>query len=652
MRFTIGGKRALSAALAMAPLLGCRQEPVSTQQYVEAMAPGWNLGNTFEAAGNESSWGNPATTREMIRLLKASGYNSIRIPVFWGKKHLDWTGSEWAMGDAPDYAISPGLMARVKQVVDWSLEEGLYVMLNMHHDCCLDPDEDWISAAMSDETHDEIIGKYKKIWTQIAAAFKDYSSKLSFESINEPQFGGWSPATPQKRRWLDDIQTAFYETVRGSGGKNRLRPLSMTTYTGSTDQADVDALWDTMSKFGDDRNLIAQAHYYGQYHLSSNNGGMISFEQCLPGGTGENVGRNTRMVIDRLYNKFVKNGIPVVIGEMGLFCYINVLGQEMNAGEARKFFEDFCYYAASKGILCMVWDHGGGSGFSGNMNRPAHPPFWNDPYIPAVMSAAVKGIRSSSTAAYYPFPDRDYAVAAGEIYLKRGSETPDVTQRLNLNGNTLVDIRVKSGDEWKTLGLGTDYTVDEAAGTITFRGVYLGQFKTGRYGVKNTLTLRFSAGLDWTIDIIYHDTPGMTGFSGERFSARISTRFRGSRLATLRAEYRDNPNPSNKWPGNPPWTRFKQFNSSYRPGYATGTISLNKDLFDSMDPDRDVNLTFYFWSGEKIDYTVRRSGDGIVEGFPVSAETGGGAGEEEGDGGAEPGDVPAPPGGNADTPGS
>jgi len=94
------------------------------QAYVEAMQPGINLGNTLDAIPTETSWGSPLITQEMIQGYATQGFKSIRIPVSWDSH----------MGGAPDYTIDPVWMDRVQQIVDWSLDAGLYVMLNLHHD--------------------------------------------------------------------------------------------------------------------------------------------------------------------------------------------------------------------------------------------------------------------------------------------------------------------------------------------------------------------------------------------------------------------------------------------------------------------------------------------------------------------------------------
>lgn len=60
--------------------------------FTKNMKLGWNLGNTFDATGSgyangsitmESSWVGIKTTKKMIDGIKASGFNTVRVPVSW-----------------------------------------------------------------------------------------------------------------------------------------------------------------------------------------------------------------------------------------------------------------------------------------------------------------------------------------------------------------------------------------------------------------------------------------------------------------------------------------------------------------------------------------------------------------------------------------
>jgi endoglucanase len=46
---------------------------------------GWNIGNTLEATGGETAWGNPKVTKALIDAVKANGFNAIRIPCSWNQ---------------------------------------------------------------------------------------------------------------------------------------------------------------------------------------------------------------------------------------------------------------------------------------------------------------------------------------------------------------------------------------------------------------------------------------------------------------------------------------------------------------------------------------------------------------------------------------
>src|SRR5579884_3516253 len=101
---------------------------LTPQQMVQAMMPGWNLGNTFDAQPNETSWGNPEPTQAMIQAVHAAGFNTMRIPVTW-TDHI---------GSAPAYTIDSAWMAKVQQVATWADQAGMYAIVNTHHDADLE----------------------------------------------------------------------------------------------------------------------------------------------------------------------------------------------------------------------------------------------------------------------------------------------------------------------------------------------------------------------------------------------------------------------------------------------------------------------------------------------------------------------------------
>ncbi len=102
---------------------------ISAKELVAEMTAGWNLGNTLEATSasglaSETSWGNPKVTKEQIDAVCEKGFDSIRIPITWGNH----------VGEAPDYTIDPEWMDRVEEVINYALDDGMYVLIDSHHE--------------------------------------------------------------------------------------------------------------------------------------------------------------------------------------------------------------------------------------------------------------------------------------------------------------------------------------------------------------------------------------------------------------------------------------------------------------------------------------------------------------------------------------
>lgn len=102
--------------------------PTALQPEIIGVAPasislqrGINSGNMLEAP-NEGDWG-LAVQEEYFDLIKAAGFDFIRLPVRWNAH---------AALDYP-YTIDPAFFARVDQVVGWALARDLTIIVNLHH---------------------------------------------------------------------------------------------------------------------------------------------------------------------------------------------------------------------------------------------------------------------------------------------------------------------------------------------------------------------------------------------------------------------------------------------------------------------------------------------------------------------------------------
>lgn len=302
-------------------------------KFVEDMGAGWNLGNAFDAASDnnlpnemdfETTWCGAKTTKELIKLVAASGYKTIRIPVSW-HNHVD-----------KSFKISEKWLSRVKEVVDWSLDEGLYVIINIHHDVM---EGYYYPSSIYYKTSEKYI---KKIWTQLSETFKDYDEKLVFETINEPRLNGtdfawwyniWNPEKEviDALECINKLNQLAVDTIRSCGGNNKNRYIMVPGY--DTDGGDKGALskYFKMPMDSVKNRLILAAHIYS----------------IAP--------KEYTKTLDGLYDNFVAKGIPVSVTEYGLNS--DGYNYKKNGDIAVKRMGDTAAYARSLGISLVVWDN-------------------------------------------------------------------------------------------------------------------------------------------------------------------------------------------------------------------------------------------------------------------------------------------------------
>lgn len=308
-------------------------------EVVADMTAGWNIGNTLDATGmtapaqssNETAWGNPMVTPQLIQAVGAAGFNTIRIPVSWGQYT---TGS--------DYRIPDWWMTRVKQVVDYCIDNGMYVILNTHHDT------NYYSPTNARKYESE---KYfKSVWTQVANKFKDYDSHLIFETMNEPRLVGtsdewwfprWSPSNAVKEAisCINDYNQVALDAIRATGGNNATRCVMVPGYCASIDGCMVDGFKlprDTASG-----RLILSVHAYTPYDFALNKNGTDRFTDTSA----------LDSLFSELSSKYLSKGTPVVIGEMG--------ASNKNNTSERVKWADYYWSLAERynNIALCLWDN-------------------------------------------------------------------------------------------------------------------------------------------------------------------------------------------------------------------------------------------------------------------------------------------------------
>ena len=551
---------ALLLALVLLPLLpttarAADPPPPSSpnaRSTVAAMQPGWNMGNTYDAIPDETSWGNPPVTRELLKKVRSQGFKSIRLPVTWGIHQ----------GAGPDYTIDPAWMTKVRQVVHWALDENLYVLLNMHHDSWM-----WVNNLSTD--HDAVLARYRATWTQIAATFRDEPSRLVFESINEPTFSGTS-GDEENYRLLAELNRVFHRTVRDSGGGNAGRLLVLPTLYTNSEQGRLDALAAELTALRDPM-VATTIHFYGWWPFSVNIAGYTRFDATSQ--------QDLTDQFDRVHDTFVAHGIPVIVGEYALLAYDHNRPGIIERGEQRKYFEFLGAYARERKLTTMLWDAGQ------FLNRETLQ--WRDPELFAQ-------IRSSWTT-------RSGTASSDLVFLPKSGDITSRTLTLNPNGTDFQGLRHGS----RNLLKGRDYTV--SGDQLTLTAAALTELAGDRaYGVDATLQARFSRGVPWRIDVITHDTPVLSAASGDTGGLTVPTRFRGDLLATMEARYDDG---SNAGPAS--WTPFQQWDTAFT-AYTADSIKLTPEFVRSLKDDSRVTLVFHFWSGAEVTYHVIKSGNTVT----------------------------------------
>jgi endoglucanase len=209
------------------------------------MAPGWNLGNSFDGAPEVTSWGNPAPNQTLINAVYAAGFRTMRIPVTW-TDHL---------GAGPTYTIDSTWMSQVVQTAQWAVDAGFYAFVNTHHDA----DGEWVSFPASEADDTTVAAEVTAVWTQIATAFKDMSCNLMFECFNEPHSAAGASSTVEQAE-LNTYLENCVNAIRGTGGNNATRIIMIQPIGASPDQSGIQAM--LQATISSDPYLMISQHTY------------------------------------------------------------------------------------------------------------------------------------------------------------------------------------------------------------------------------------------------------------------------------------------------------------------------------------------------------------------------------------------------------
>ena len=334
-------------------------EDLNQSQIVEAMGPGWNLGNQLESVTDnvpeETNWGNPVITEKLIQSVKAAGFKSIRIPVSYFAK----------IDDDKDYTIDSKWLDRVQEVVNYCIKNDLYAVINIHGDGYNTIDGSWLLCNGKNQT--EIKKKYKKVWKQIAERFKNYDEHLLFESMNEEFDGSYSEPNKEYYQNINDYNQIFVDTVRKTGDNNTKRWLIIPGWNTNIDYTAGDYgfklptdQYRDKSIDKEEQRIMISVHYYSPWDFCGGENGVIT-----QWGNEADDPSKTSTTCDETYMKnqlnlmkttFADKGYPVFIGEYGS---INKTSYDSENEYYRAYFaRKLCQLSRKNGCIPMYWDNG------------------------------------------------------------------------------------------------------------------------------------------------------------------------------------------------------------------------------------------------------------------------------------------------------
>ena len=305
---------------------------------------GVNLGDYLEVPPNQS-WGVTISADEFAQM-KREGFDHVRVPVGW--HHY--------AGAAPDFTLTPEIFARVDFVVTNALNNGLAVMINIHHFNELDKDP----AGQTE--------KFLTLWRQIAAHYKNFTNRLAFELDNEPHENA-------RTVLMNPIYARAIAEIRQSN-PNR------TIFVEPGNWGGIDELKNLV--LPPDDNVIVSVHCYDPFHFTHQGASWAGPDTQqtgiqFPGPPAQPLKADPKLnlkpsVLDwiQAYNtlptdknpssplafedklKFLRAwsdyyGYPIHIGEFG--CYIKA-----DAASRARFYSTFRRAAEQQRLGWAIWD--------------------------------------------------------------------------------------------------------------------------------------------------------------------------------------------------------------------------------------------------------------------------------------------------------
>lgn len=323
---------------------------------------GWNMGNSLEAIGGETAWGNPKISKALIDLVKASGFNAVRLPCSW-HQHMQTPATA---------LLKPLWLDRVKEVIQYCVDNDMYVLLNIHWD------GGWLENNVTVDKQAANNAKLKAFWEQIATHLRDFDEHLLFAGGNEP-----NAHDAVQMAVLDSYHQTFVDAVRSTGGRNAYRTL--VVQGPSTDIETTNKFMKKMPADAVADRLMVEVHYYTPWNFcglteDASWGKMFYYwgkdyrsttDTERNASWGEEATVKTNFAL--MKTQFVDKGIPVVLGEYSATRRVNLTGDALDLHLAsRAYYSGYVTrQAKAYGLLPFYWDNGGLADGCGIFDRHA-----------------------------------------------------------------------------------------------------------------------------------------------------------------------------------------------------------------------------------------------------------------------------------------
>jgi len=330
---------------------------------------GWNLGNSLEAIGGETAWGNPRVTKQLIDSVKAAGFNSVRIPVAWSR-----------FSNASNFTIDPGWMNRVEEVVNYVLDNDMYAIINIHWD------NGWIIPTYEEQEY--VTSRLDVMWRQIATNFRDYDDKLLFAGTNEVMVeGDYGTPTEEYYTVQNGYNQTFVNTVRATGGRNAFRHLVVQGFNTNIDHTVNFAI---MPEDVLEERLMMEVHYYDPYNFTLNENSNITQWGNIATNPSATETWANESYVDRQFAKmksnFIDKGVGVILGEYGAISRNQVEGHE----KFRTYYNEYITQSAAvHGLVPFYWDNG----YAGNYGFAIFNRSNGSPLYPDMISIIMEGVK-------------------------------------------------------------------------------------------------------------------------------------------------------------------------------------------------------------------------------------------------------------------